>query len=82
MQVPRITPSMAVALTALVLAASGGAYAASGGTVGSTGHAAKKKATPLTRSQIITLINQQLNSRNAGPGPTGMRGPTGPTGPT
>jgi hypothetical protein len=70
----RPTPSMAVAITALVFAASGGAYAAAGGpaahaTTASVHHAqaaAKKKKKPTTGPR----------------GPRGFRGPAGPAGPT
>jgi hypothetical protein len=89
MPTPRITPSMAVSLTALVLAVSGGAYAAT------VSHVAKKSthraaAKGLTKAQVIALVKGQLNARHAGPGPagaagamgaTGDRGLTGPAGP-
>jgi hypothetical protein len=77
------SPSMAVAMTAMVLALTGGAYAASDAMSTRVGHTAKSKHStpkPLTKNQVVKLINQQLSKRHVGPGPTGLSGASGQTG--
>jgi hypothetical protein len=76
------TPSLFIALIALVLAATGGAFAASshgGGAPSATGHAS---ATTLTASIAKKKPAPKGPRGPAGPkGATGATGPAGPTGP-
>jgi hypothetical protein len=80
MQRARITPSMGLSLVALVLAASGGAFAAGGGSAAKVKHH-KRAPAPLTRSQVVRLINQRLQRVHGTPGATGPAGATGAAGP-
>jgi hypothetical protein len=78
------TPSTAIAIVALVFAATGGAFAATGG--GGSSHAtlsasaAKSKAKPKTKAGPRGPAGPA--GKNGAPGPAGPAGATGPAGPT
>jgi len=76
----RLTPSMGVALTALVLAASGGAYAATQGT--RTISACVHRSGALYAAAHCAAHDTRLHWNVTGPqGPVGPRGATGAQGP-